>query len=110
MRDTTKPTYIVHAQAASIFLRHRCGICGGSTDKDDIEYTYRDTEGDEHFVCDRCIADGIDAFPAKLRTQAQDLRAWADDLDRDASQRWQFDTESDARARREAQEWNRLAG
>jgi hypothetical protein len=80
--------YQILPEHVPVVVRWPCGICGDLTEKDEVVYRYLDADGDWNFVCDDCVEAGPDAIPNRLRVHAARLRAWADDLDREAERPW----------------------
>src|SRR5262247_4126671 len=65
----------------SVCTRFYCTVCGTMTDKTNIPMSFiHPVDGQEEFICDRCIAHGVLAIKKTLRRHAEDLRRTAEDL------------------------------
>ncbi len=86
----------VSVSQTSCFTRRRCGVCGSWDDKPDWLATYADDDGDEHVLCESCLAEGPEAMGARLRKQATEQLLWAEkvarELRRQAEKQWIWPT------------------
>ena len=81
-------TFEVRLQPSTCFVRWRCALCGGQTEKDGVDARFRDEHGDHHDVCWQCLQAGPEEVPARLLVQAERVEAWACALRRWAEASW----------------------
>ncbi len=77
--ETTGTTTIpITATWAGMHTRRPCGLCSGTTDKEDVLYTFPDPDdGSESFACHTCAHAGTDRLRAQALDEADEMEAHA---------------------------------
>lgn len=89
---TTETPIVVRPLPGNMTTRWNCSLCPRGTDKTDAPYGYVDGGG-EHFICESCVeAIRNGTLGDALVQQAQKLRCWAAEVEREAervrSEKW----------------------
>ena len=74
---------IIKPSPGNACIRFACTVCGGQTDKTDVPMAFTDpADGNQEFVCERCIARGSAGIKEALLRHADHLRIFAEELRR----------------------------